>query len=431
MLLKFTTNFFFIFYLFGNHINAQTKVETEGRARDVNFYKTQNIIPIFALNSDTVEENNGFGVESKFKNQKKKIALPANVSITPRNGYGYIYYGDANNTFAKGYLLFLITNNSRNRSPSLLYIDRNNDYDLNNDGAPDTVKYTEKENIVFLKNEQEKSARHILILSRFDWANQIKYIQMADTHYSRHSGDKKYMGTFYAFREQRLNVLAANYNGGNDSFTLGFKDDNCNGLFNDEGIDHISISSYRSDKFSGINYFIGKNNTARIETAGHIYDLTNITADGSSFKIEEVFNQSFKNQLNAGVKVPHFKYDLADTAETKKRKLCKLRKKPTYILFSYSYADNFDLDTANLRIIYEQYGNRINLLFLNSGDVERQAKKLAIVGNLPYTCGISDANIDKEWFIQTKPTGFLLDKKLRLNTAGMSTQELLLYLQRK
>lgn len=409
---------------------GQTFIQSSGRARDQEYYKLQNIVPIFWLKSDTVEENVAFGVEDKFENASHKIVLPDQLLTTSRNGYGFLYNGSANNPFAKGYILFIITDNSRSIKPSLIFIDRNNDLDLSNDGPPDTLKYTHKEKYVFLDNPTYPKGKHIIKLSRFKYTTQYKYIQLTDSHYTKHNGTKDYMGTYYSFKEQRLNVLAANYKGKHDSFTLGFKDENCNGLFNEAGIDKIMIANYLTEGFSAPLFSIDQNGKALVETTGHVYQLSKLNKNNvASFYIEEVFDVPFSFQLNENEKVPKFKYLIADSGKAKKRKLCKHRKKMTYVYFTNSYAENFNNDTSTLRLIHEKHSDKVNILFMNSGDIPRQAKKIAVLGNLPFYCGISTAEIDESWHIKTKPAGFFLKKKLKLHTAGMTPKELLLYLE--
>jgi hypothetical protein len=427
-----TKQLFTFILLVGLSLNlvSQTYIQSSGRARDQEYYKSQNIIPIFWLKSDTIEENNAFGVEAKFSNAKRKISLPDELLYTSRNGYGYLFNGSANNSFAKGYILFIITDNSRSIKPSLLFIDRNNDFDLSNDGPPDTLKHTHKEKYIFLSNPDQPQGKHIIKLSRFKYTTQFKYIQLTDSHFTKHNGSKDYMGTYYSFKEQRLNVLAANYKGKGDSFTLGFKDENCNGLFAEAGIDKIMIADYLTEEFSAPIFTIGTDGDALVETTGHMYKLTKLNErNASSFYIQEVFDAPFSFQLNEDEKVPKFKYLIADSGKAKKRKLCKHRKKMTYVYFTNSYAENFQNDTATLRLIHNKYSQEINILFMNSGDIPRQSKKIAVLGNLPYYCGISNAEIDESWHIKTKPAGFFLKKKLKLHTAGMTPKELLTYLE--
>ena len=405
---------------------------SSGRAKDAEYKRSQQIIPIFHLRGLQVEENNAFGVESKFKNQTRNIIAPEIVKSTSNNGYGYFYFGGAKNGFAPGYLLFIITNNTRGEKPSLLFTDKNNDYNLTNDGPPDTLRYTDKQKYIILRNDQFSGSKHIIKLSRFSYKTQNRYIQLTDSHYVKHSGTKDYMGTFYSFREQRLNLIAANFKDKNnkDSFTLGFKDENCNGIFTDEGIDKIYIAPFQTAQFSAQPFDIEKGNMAQVESNGTGYKLTNISPTCSFFYIEEDSNIIFKYQLNSGSKVPHFKYQIADSGKIKYKKLCKLRKKPTYVFFSHSFAENFDNDTLMLRSINQEYGDKINILFLNTDDVEYQAKKIAVLNYLPFYNGISNEDIEEEWFIRKKPSYFLLDKKLVLNKIGISPKELLLYLRK-
>lgn len=421
----------FIYLIICAGLYGQQTVYSAGRAKDAEYYKSQQIIPVFRLRADTIEENNAFGVESKFKNKSRQISIPEQVNFSTRCGYGYFYFGGAKNTFAPGYILFIITNNSRGVTPSLLFIDKNNDYDLSNDGPPDTLNYTDKQKYVILSNPSFKNTKHIIKISRFNYSKQARYLQLTDSHYVKHSGSKEYMGTFYSFREQRLNLLAANFKSTNnkDSFTLGFKDENCNGTFTDEGIDKIVIAPYKTAKFSDISFDISPNQSSWVENNGTIFKLSKIKPNGTIFSIEEDSNARFVYRLNEGEKVPHFKYQIADSGKVKYKKICKLRKNPTYVFFSYSFAESFDNDTAILRTIQAKYGDRINILFLNSGDVSFQAKKIAVLNRLPYFCGISDEDIEEAWFVRTKPSYFLLNKKLILNKIGLTPKELLLYLQ--
>ncbi len=392
---------------------------SEGRAKDKTFYKSQAIIPVFLLQNDTIEENVAFGVEDKLKNKKRTIILPLGIAGQRNTGYGYLYSGAANQSFAKGYLLFLITNNSRNNLPALIFFDKNIDFDLSNDGPPDTMHFYTDYLDIHLHNPNYGNAKHIIKISRFDYKNQQKYINLTDIHYKKHSGSKNYMGTYYSFREQRLNVLAYNFKNQNDSFTIAIKDNNCNGLFNDEN-DEIFISNYRTEHFTETSFMIDKNNVAHIETNGKMFKIDGITYNGSSININQVTDKQFIYQLNVGKKIPKTRFQLADTGKIKTKKIRKFRRKPSYIYFSNSRTDNIEEDTAYLRKIHTEFGKKINVIFINSGDIPREAKKMAILGRLPYTCGISDQNIDNLWFINRKPIGFLTKKRLKLQQVGIT-----------
>jgi len=415
--------------LAGLNVHSQTTVLTEGRARDKAYYRAQSIVPIFLLTSDTIEENNAFGVEDKIKNNTRIIAIPEDLKDQKKLGYGYLYFGAAENAFATGYILFLISNNTRNNKPSILYIDRNNDFDLTNDGAPDSINYTDDHLDIHLFNTKANNAKYIVRLSRFDYNKQYKYINLTDVHYNKHSGNKTYMGTFYSFREQRLNVLAGNYKSATDSFTIALKDNNCNGLFNDVGLDEVFIGNYQSEQFADIAFKVGKNNEALIETTGKVFKLTSIAPNGSLFTVTQVFDEPFQHQLNIGKKVPKIKFQLADTGKIRKKKICKFRRKPTFVYFLNSKVETLQEDTLYLRKIYNEFGKKINVVMLNSGDIPREAKKMAILGNLPYTCGISNLEIDEKWYVKRKPVGFFMQKRLKLQYSGISPKELYVLLE--
>ncbi len=236
------------------------------------------------------------------------------------------------------------------------------------------------------------------------------------------------MGTYYSFREQRLNLIAANYRNKQDSFTIGIKDINCNGVFTDKGIDEVYLADYKTERFAGTPFPIQGTDGTYIESTGHVYHLSGLKDNGAGFYLKEVFDRPFEHQLNIGEKVPKIKYQIADSGKARKKKLCKFRRKPTYVYFSSSRAENFTRDTIALRKLHQHFGHKVNVLFLNSGDIPRQAKKIAVLGKLPYHCGISTTEIDEKWFIKTRPTGFFLEKKLKLQVAGINPEKLYLYL---
>jgi len=94
-----------------------------------------------------------------------------------------------------------------------------------------------------------------------------------------------------------------------------------------------------------------------------------------------------------------------------------------------SKTETLQEDTTYLRKIYNQYGKKINVIMMNSGDIPRESKKMAILGNLPYTCGISSLEIDEKWYVKRKPVGFFLQKRLKLQYAGIGPKELYVLLE--
>jgi len=328
-----------------------------------------------------------------------------------------------------GYVFVIIGNNKRTKSPALLWIDRNNNLDLSDDGAPDTFYNNVNNKDIVLINPKNKNASYTLNISRYDFATNPKYIALLDDYYKENSGIKQFSGSLYSFRELRINCIAGDVKIGNDSFRIGIKDANCNGFYNDESSDFILFGDYKvpilpDNRISIIN----KKGKTYFERLGKKYVISEIDPLGNYISIYLDENAKIKNSLVVGKKIKKFKFENTDI-DKKMVSIKKYKKKPTYIYVWRFNQVGFDKDTAILRTIVNQYANKIDILTLNYGETPKELKTFKRKAKLNWTIGQSTMKINQKLFIEQYPTGILTKKKLRVRKISISPSELLDLLQ--
>lgn len=410
-------------------LSQTAKVKLNMFVEDEKGKKMQSIIAVYKYNGQPFEDPINIGVETKKASGKFNAKLP-NMGGIKDTSYAYIYFGALNerNTLP-GYVFVIIGNNKRTKSPALLWIDRNNNLDLSDDGAPDTFYNNVNNKDIVLINPKNKNASYTLNISRYDFATNPKYIALLDDYYKENSGIKQFSGSLYSFRELRINCIAGDIKIGNDSFRIGIKDANCNGFYNDESSDFILFGDYKvpilpDNRISIIN----KKGKTYFERLGKKYVISEIDPLGNYISIYLDENAKIKNSLVVGKKIKKFKFENTDI-DKKMVSIKKYKKKPTYIYVWRFNQVGFDKDTAILRTIVNQYGNKIDILTLNYGETPKELKTFKRKAKLNWTIGQSTMKINQKLFIEQYPTGILTKKKLRVQKISISPSELLDLLQ--
>ena len=166
--------------------------------------------------------------------------------------------------------------------------DRNNDLDFSNDGLPDSLVSTQNGIKIQLNNINAKDARYSFKLTRFKYGENIRYKNLLTEHYKSHSGQKQFTNINYCYREQRYNSAISNYKYENDSFSIGIKDENVNGIYNDGCLDKLYVGPYKSqvnsDKLFLIKPIITDNT---FEWGSKSYRIQSIESNGNYIDIVE------------------------------------------------------------------------------------------------------------------------------------------------
>ncbi len=422
--------FLILLLIFSTIFSGKTqsiKIDLNSQTFDEQNRKIQAVIPVFKYKSQPFEDPLLIGLETKKKAGTFYAKLP-NLTGYKDTNYAYIFYGGvANRKDLPGYVLTVLVNNKRREAPCILWIDRNFNMDMTDDGNPDTLKYTDLSKDISFKNPTNTNAIYTVRISRFSFHNNTVYIGMLNDYYKDNSGTKQFVGADYSFKETRLNTIAGDYKLGNDSFRIALKDGNCNGIYTDEGVDIILISGYKSNQLNEISIPYSKKN-AFFEKNGKHYDIESVDEIGKYIIIKNNAKVKIKNALVIGKKIKKFKFATSDTFK-KKISIKKFKKKPTYLYVWRLDENNFMADTLSLRIIKNKYSDIINIVTLNYGEKPIIIKRMKTRRNINWLIGYSTAKINKKLFIENYPTGILTRKKLKVNQVGISPSELLLLLQ--
>lgn len=412
--------------------SAQKSVQTvvlDNFVQDAKGKKMQSIIAVYKYAGQPFEDPINLGVETKKESGKFYAKLPDMQGVTDTS-YAYVYFGGIDERKdLPGYSLVIIGNNKRSFKPALLWIDRNHNLDLSDDGAPDTFSSIKPDLDIVLRHPQIKNATYTVNISRFSFSYNSRYIGMLDDYYKENSGSKQFAGALYSFKEQRINTIAGDYASGGDSFRIGIKDVNCNGLYNDAGVDYILIGDYGSpvmpDNIIQINSKAGK---TWFEKDGKRYNILNIDRLGARITIEHDPGARISNALVPGKKLKKFRFQTTDK-EKRTVSIKKYRKKPTYIYVWRFDQPGFSADTAILRIIARDYSDRIHLVTLNYGETPKELKTFKRINGINWLIGQSTRKINDLMFIERFPFGLLTSKRLRIKQIKISPADLLLLLK--
>ena len=407
------------------------KVVLDQFVEDEKGKKLQSIIAVYKYKGQPFEDPINNGVDTKEEFGRFNARLPDMTGVKD-TCYAYIYFGAlADRKDLKGYVLAIIGNNTRTAgSPDTrIWIDRNYNLDLTDDGPPEVydLKILEKEIVFF--HPRVKNATYTISISRFPFSYNPKYIGMLDDYYRENSGSKTFAGAFYSFREHRLNTIGGDYKYGNDSFRIAIKDANCNGLFNDAGIDYILVGDYQTPVLPETAIPIeAKEGRTYFERNSKRFNITHIDPLGAYIQVQADEHAKLKHALMPGKKIKKFRFHTIDTTKTTVS-IRKYRKKPTYIYIWRFDQPGFKEDTTALRQIVQNYSNKIHILTLNYGETPKALRGFRKRQSINWTIGQSTQQINNKLFIEDYPTGILTKKRLRVKQVGISPSELLFLLQ--
>jgi hypothetical protein len=415
------------FMVLGLTLMAQTiRIESEKHVKDDAFEKSQSILPIYRYVGDSIEPYTKFGLEIDKTKPWYKISKLPDMSNCRDTGYTYIYFAGADNPVSQGYILTLVGNYRRSRKSIFFYIDRNNDFDFTNDGPPDTMTYMEHNKEITLRNKDIPNAEYGLKLSRFKYGENVRYKNLLTQHYRAHSGSKIFTDINYCFRVQRYNCIAAHYKSETDSFTIGIKDLNVNGVYNESCNDKLYVGQYRSqiraDQLFDLTPTISKN---AFEWNGKKYRFVSIETTGAYVEIKEDQNATLSNKLEVGKKVPNFEYFNVFNV---KHELNDYKKKEVYVFF-WDKETMTPEDTTYLGKIHYEFEDQIKLITLNHGDEPKQVRITFYFDKVKWPMGYSNSEIGSSFFLEDVTRGYYIGKRKKLINDRISPKDMYLSLK--
>lgn len=375
------------------------------------FKKSQSILPVYKYDNKEIEPYSKFGLETDPSQSWYSIKKFPEMKNCRDTGYTYIYFSGSDNDERQGYILTLIGNYRRSRRTVYFYVDRNNDLDFSNDGLPDSLVSTQNGIKIQLNNINAKDARYSFQLTRFKYGENIRYKNLLTEHYKSHSGQKQFTNINYCYREQRYNSAISHYKYESDSFSIGIKDENVNGIYNDGCVDKLYVGPYKSqvnsDKLFLIKPVITDNT---FEWGSKTYRIQSIESNGNYIDIVEDSHLSKIKNLKIGKKAPNFTYLNVFNVE---HSLKEYNKQQVYLFF-WDKKSLSSEDTLYLSKLNEEYGEILKLITLNHGDPPKQVKISFYYDHIKWPVGYSNSEIAEKYFLENVPRGYYLDKQRKL-----------------
>lgn len=397
------------------------KVDCEKRVKDDFFDKSQSIIPVYRYVGKEIEPYTKFGLEIDATKPWYTIKKLPPMSRTRDTGYTYIYFSGADNEINQGYVLTLVGNYRRSRRTVFFFVDRNNDFDFTNDGPPDSLTFMEQTKEIELENVNAPGATYAIKLSRFKYGENVRYKNMLGKHYRNHSGQKRFTDINYCYREQRYNVVAAHYKSETDSFTIGIKDVNVNGIYNESCVDKLYLGPYKDqikvDKLFDMTPTISK---IGFEWNGKKYRFKSIESTGKYIEIVEDKNAKLANKLEIGKKTPNFEYF---NILSRKHELKEYQKKPIYLFF-WDKESLVDEDRTYLNKLHKEFAEELKLVTLNHGDAPKQVRIMYYYDRIEWPVGYSNSEIGEDYFLEDVSRGYYLGKRRKLLNDNISPKEI-------
>lgn len=339
---------------------------------------------------------------------RSKIKYPDLTSSTD-TAFSKFYYTGENDTALKDNILMLLAN-QKSRNPTI-WVDSNNNLDLTDDGQP--LLFSEENLDITITNSSNEDLSYTFRLIKPDSALKENIKTNIEKYITKGS---PYRG-FYM--NQRRNVKMGKFIFDQDSLSIGVKDWNVNGKFDDLGEDRILVGEYGgklngTDQASGAiiidstNYFQGNTNA---------FQITSIAEDGKSLTLEPTLNTNVENRISEGQTIPDFSFELLNGKEVSISEFLT-RDKLLYVNIWANWCSGCHQEIEDLKEINSNYADRITILSLNYNEKSTTIKSFLNRYDVDWVNGYSTSEINQRLFVEGVPRNILIDgtgKILKMN----------------
>lgn len=397
------------------------------RAEDAQYNKLILVANVFEFRNDSVSNPLDIsGANPDDKASWYQVKLPNDINKNYRWGYTWVLDGTSDLEVAKAYTLIAIENPGWTLYPTRIWVDKNHNFDF----TDDTIVYrlTHSNGVEIPLGTHDGGYK--VYLEHFLSSKFRQFELMNDKTVNQLAGNRRFMGTAASLREKRLNVVASNWNNGADSFCLGIKDVNCNGIYNDAGIDVALITNYNGvfDNLQGV--VVGDKGTAYLEWNNAAYTVQGVDPQGKFIKVLRDTTARLKYSLNVGDKLPRFAYCTA-TKPSKHKSIRRLKRKYVYIYVWRDGADAFFKDSADLHALGRINREDFKVLGLNHGASANYVYRYNNYFETQIQHGFSSNDINKKLMVKQIPTGILIDERQRIVAVGITPAQVLRYLPKE
>lgn len=390
------------------------------RGTDAEFVKTMMVSNVFEFRGDTVSNPLDFASAQKDDVVRwRKIKAPA-MSTKYRKGFTWVFTGMKTDDFSSGHTLMLIENPGWTAFNTLIWTDRNHNYDLTDDGLPDTL-YPNKSVIVAV---DALSNGFKVLMEHFPTAQFKQFAVMNDKAMILLQGNRLFSGTENSFRMRRMNVVYGKWKMGGQELALCVKDANCNGSYADDGIDEVMIAD-DGLSFQNLQSCTVNKGKAYLEWNNAAFFINEVQPDGKYVLFVRDTMASLKYFLNKGKKLPRFRYD-EPTAKTKNRKrsIRRFKGEKLYIYVWHDQAPDYISDSATLHELGRIKEAGFKVLMLNYGASSQYLHRYSRKYETQIYQGFSSNKINNKLKVRKIPMGFFISEKQRIMEVGFNPHQL-------
>jgi hypothetical protein len=414
--------------LLWNGISGQkVNIALDSRGEDADYSKLIMATEIFVFKNDSVA--NPLDLASAKKDDEtrwKKVVAPA-MDPKLRKGFAWIFGTGYADDFAPNHTLILIENPGWTNWNTLIWTDRNRNYNLTDDGPPDTLTGTGK----CILSVDAKPNGFKVELEHFPVKAFSQYAGMLDKAMQILQGKRVFMGVDNCFRMRRLNLIFGSWTDGKDSFSIALKDVNCNGVYTDEGIDKAMITD-KGSVFNNLQSVALSRKNTYLEWNNAAYTILQILANPAEISILRDSNVRLKYSLNVGDKLPRFRYSRVtgqkNDIKIKKVSIRKLRGKQTYIYVWHDQSERHLKDSAGLHALGRLKLEDFQVLSLNYGASGKYIYRYNKRFDTELIQGFSSNDINRKLKIKRIPEAILVDRKQRIIAVGKTPDDILQYI---
>lgn len=396
---------------------GKTSIDFDLRGIDAEQQQSMGLLPLFFLKGDSVAQF--LDLSSATMGEKvehRKIVPPKNISINA--AYGYFFQNHETNNFSPNHTLFLIENPTQmHRKHALIWVDRNHDFDLTNDRT-DTLKMGKSNGVIQISGSEKSNG---VLLESFPYQQFKQFAKMSDDAILLQQGNRTYVGSRFSLRETRYNLWYSRMQFDGDTLDFGIKDVNCNGRFNDIGIDRLYIKSMHSETFQA-NNSVALSKKTHLFWMGNCFEVDIQDAQLQNSTIQKIIAQSNDFSLSVGQKFPRFKFCVAEKPVYRKQ----VRKLKSDYLFVYVWSaenENFIKDSSMMHQIQRNLPSNFKILMLNHGGSGKYVYRYNKRYETNFFHGFCSPIIAKKLKLQSMPQSFLLDSRQNILKIGMTAAQ--------
>ncbi len=351
-----------------------------------------------------------------------EIVPPALGEAAGDVAYGFVYFTGQPDGKLENNILFLVAGYTG--SEPRFFVDLNNNLDLTDD-EPAVGREGEgdgRDVLMTLRAADGPEFTFTVRLGFFRDNAQVGPDQLAEFEtllggvVRRHGGKATRAAHWMA--ERRLNARSASIRVGERAFQVGLHDWNCNGRYDDVGVDMVLVGEfdgeYLSRSKSGGANVIGDETLVRVQ--GQVFEITAIDPAGRSLRIAPSDKEFAR--LAAGSRLPDIGVRmLLDDFELP---LDALAEPGTFLLIDFwgHWCKGCIVAIPTLKRAAEEFAGELTILGLHSGDHD-EARDLIDADGLDWLHGIASDELVEAFLVDSWPTYVLVDADGRI--LSMST----------